>query len=193
VKHADKRRYPSAADVPAIAESYADPFRLPACASQNYGVRRSRTAHDLYSAKICYRYHPRHGVAVQLVRYLRRGGAAVVIVRLPDHSQVAIAEWMLKPEACAELKVEAKPRISVSALLDVCKLIGAQASAVADDSQSCAESATGGRDAQQGESSHTAAEASVQRRRALDQAARVGAGALSKSLEGTTGERSEEG
>jgi hypothetical protein len=116
-----------------------------------------------------------------------------VIVRLPDGSQLAIPEWMLKPDACEELKVEAKPRISVSALLDVCKLIGAQISAAADDSRSCAESTTGGRDAQQGESSHTAAQASLRRQRALDQAARVGAGSLSKSLEGTTGERSEEG
>jgi hypothetical protein len=54
--------------------------------------------HHLYSAKICYRYHPCHGVVVQLVRYLRRGSAAVVIVRLPDGSQLAIPEWMLKPE-----------------------------------------------------------------------------------------------
>jgi hypothetical protein len=116
-----------------------------------------------------------------------------VIVRLPDGLQLAIPEWMLKPEVCEELKVEAKPRISVSALLDVCKLIGGQASAIADNSHSCAESATGGRDAQQRESSHTAAQLSLRRRRGLDQAARVGAGALSKSLEGTTVERSEEG
>lgn len=39
---------------------------------------------------------------------------------------------MLKPEVCEDLKVEAKPRISVSALLDVLKLIGAQPSALAD-------------------------------------------------------------
>jgi hypothetical protein len=154
---------------------------------------RSRTAHHLYSAKIWYRYHPRYGVAVQLVRYLRHGSAAVVIVRLPDSSQLAISEWMLKPEACEELRVEAKPRISVRALLDVCKLIGSQTSASADNLRSCAECATGGRDAQQGESGHTAAQAPLRRRRALDDAARVGAGALSKSLEGTTGERSEEG
>ena len=100
---------------------------------------------------------------------------------------------MLKPEACEELKVEAKPRISVSALLDVCKLIGAQASAVADSSESCAESATGGRDAQQGESGHTPTQAPLRRRRALDDAARSGAGTLSNSLEGTTGERSQAG
>jgi hypothetical protein len=116
-----------------------------------------------------------------------------VIVRLPDGSQLAIPEWMLKPEACDELKVEAKPHISVSALLDVSKLIGAQASAVAGNSHTCAESATGGRDAQQRESGDTAAQASLRRRRALDDAAGLGAGALSKSLEGTTRECSEEG
>ena len=158
-----------------------------------YDARRSRTAHDLYSAKICYRYHPRYGVTVQLVRYLRRGGAAVVIVRLPDGSQLAIPEWMLKPESCEELKIEAKARISVSALLDLSKLVGAQFAAVAENSQSCAESATGGRDAQQGEAGHRATQAPLRRRRALDDAAPIGSGKLSDSLEGTSGERSQEG
>jgi len=128
-----------------------------------------------------------------LIRYLRRGSAAVVIVRLPDSSQVAVPEWMLKPEVCEDLKVEAKPRIFVSALLDVCKLIRTHDSAVADDSHTCAESATGGRDAQQGESGGTATQAPLRRQRALDNTARGSAGELSKSLEGTTGERSEEG
>ena len=100
---------------------------------------------------------------------------------------------MLKPEACEQLKVEAKPRISVNALLDLCKLIRAQDAAVADNPESCAESARGGRDAQQGESGDTAAQVSFRRQRALDDAARSGAGALSKSLEGATGERFEEG
>ena len=116
-----------------------------------------------------------------------------MIVRLPDGSQLAIPEWMLKPEACEDLKVEAKARISVSALLDVCKLIRTQDSAVADGSCSCAESARGGRDAQQGESGDTAAQASFRRQRTLDDAARSRAGALSQSLERTTGKRSEEG
>jgi hypothetical protein len=147
----------------------------------------------LYSAKICYRYHPRYGSAVQLIRYLRRGSAAVVIVRLPDASQLAIPEWMLKPESCEDLKVEGKPCISVSALLDVCKLIRSNDSAVADNSRGCAESATGGRNAQQGKSADTATHAPLRRQRALGDAARSGAGELSKSLEGATGERSEEG
>jgi len=172
---------------------FAGLLRLRACVWQSNAVRRSRTAHDLYSARICYRYHPRYGATVQLVRYLRRGSAPIVVVRLLDNSQLAIPEWMLKPEACEQLKVEAKPRVSLSALRDVCKLIGAQFSPVAGNSCGCAESAGGGVDAQQGESSHTAAQASLRRRRALGQAARVGAGALPRSLEGTTGERSEEG
>lgn len=75
-------------------------------------ARRSRTAHDLYSGKICYRYHPRYGTAVQLIRYLRR-------VRLPINSQLAIPEWMLEPETCEELKIEARQRISMRALLDL--------------------------------------------------------------------------
>jgi hypothetical protein len=100
---------------------------------------------------------------------------------------------MLKPDACEELKVEGKPRISISTLVELCTLIRIQASTVDDNSKDCAESARGGRDAQQGDSGHTAAPASIRRRRALDQAAGVGTGALSKSLEGTTGECSEEG
>jgi len=156
-------------------------------------VRRSRTAHDSYSATICYPYHPRHGVTVQLVRYLRRGRAAVVIVRLADNSQLAIPEWMLKPEICAELKLEPEPRVAVSALLDVCHLIRAQPPAVAANSHDCAESAAGGRDAQQRESGHTPVQAPLRRRRALDNASPAGTGTLSSSVEGTTGERSEEG
>jgi hypothetical protein len=94
---------------------------------------------------------------------------------------------MLKPEACEYLKVEAKPRISLSSLLNVRKLI------VDDSARGCAESASGGQDAQQGESGDTAAQDSLRRRRALGQTARVRAGELSKSLEGTAGEYCEEG
>jgi len=169
------------------SESFVGPLRLRACAWQSSAVRHSRSAHDLYSAKVCYRYHPLHGVAVQLVRYLRRGSSAVVIVRLLDNSQLAIPEWMLKPETCEGLKLEAKPRISVNSLLNVRKLIGG------NDAQSCAESASGGQDAQQGESGDTAAQDSLRRRRALEQTTRGGAGEVSKSLEGTAGECCQEG
>jgi hypothetical protein len=75
-----------------------------------------------------------------------------VIVQLPDDSQLAIPGWMLKPEACTVLKIEARPRISLSSLLDLCRLIEGQPSAAGGNSHPCAESPTGGRDAQQGES-----------------------------------------
>jgi hypothetical protein len=110
-----------------------------------------------------------------------------VIVRLPGNAQVAVPEWMLKPEVCEDLKTEAKPRISVSALFDACRLIRTQGSAVVDNSHTCAESATGGRDAQEGESGDTATQAPLRRQRALGEAARGGAGELSKSVERTTG------
>jgi hypothetical protein len=69
---------------------------------------------------------------------------AAVALRSPScnclmGSQLAIPEWMLQPEACAELKLEAKAHISVGALLEVRKLIGAQSSAVADNSHVRAE------------------------------------------------------
>src|SRR5436305_13312273 len=61
--------------------------------------------------------------------FQRPGGAVKAelvsaIVRLADSSQLAIPEWMLKPETCEGVKLEAKPRILVSYLLNVCKLIG---------------------------------------------------------------------
>jgi hypothetical protein len=94
---------------------------------------------------------------------------------------------MLKPEICEGLKLEAKPRISASSLLNVRKLI------VDDAAHGCAESASGGRDAQQGESGDTAAQDSLRRRRTLEQTAGVGAGELSESLEGTADSYCEEG
>jgi hypothetical protein len=100
---------------------------------------------------------------------------------------------MLQPGAGEGLNMEARPRISISALLDLCELMKAQPSAATDNSHGCAEFARGGRDAQQGESGHTAAQVPLQRRRAMDEAAPIGAGMLPKSLQGTTGERSEEG
>jgi hypothetical protein len=95
--------------------------------------------------------------------------------------------------SCEDLKAEAKPRVSVSALLEVCKLTRAQDSAIAEDSDVCAESAAGGRDAQQGESGGTATQALLRRQRALGDAARGSAGELSQSLERTIGECCEEG
>jgi len=150
------------------------------------------TAHSLYPAKICYRYHPCHGAEVERIRYLRQGGdAPIVIVRLPDGRQLAIPEWMLSPEICERLRTEARPRISLDALIELRTLIAAQHSMVAGDRHGCAESSAGGQDAQPREAGRAAAQASLRRRRALDNIPRGGAETLPRALAGNVGQRSE--
>jgi hypothetical protein len=154
-------------------------------------ARRHRGAHNFVSAKICYRYHPGYAAEVELVRYLRRGSAAVVVVRLPDGAQVAIPEWMLDSEACERLTIEAKPRISLGSLLDLRLLIDTQPSLTADPTSDRAESARGGQDAKPREPGDLAAQPSIRRRRALANVTGAGAGQLSSAMEGTVGERAE--
>ena len=164
------------------AKSFA-PIRFARCFS---------TAHSLYPAKICYRYHPCHGVEVELIRYLRRGGdAPIVIVRLPDGLQLAIPKWMLSPEICERLRTEAGPRISLDALIELRTLIDGQLSMVAGDRRGCAESSAGGQDAQPREAGRAAAQASLRRRRALDNIPGEDAGTLPRALAGNVGKRSE--
>ena len=156
-----------------------------------HGVRCFGTAHSLYPAKICYRYHPCHGVEVERIRYLRRGGdAPIVIVRLPDGLQLAIPEWMLNPEICERLRTEARPRISLDALVELRPLIDAQLPMLAGDRDGCAESSAGGQDAQPRDAGRAAAQASLRRRRALDNIPGGGAGTLPRALAGNVGERS---
>src|SRR5579864_3714717 len=142
-------------------ESCADPRRLPVGAWRNCVARRHRGAHNFVSAKICYRYHPRYAAEVELVRYLRRGSAAVVVVRLPDGAQVAIPEWMLDSEACERLTIEGKPRISLGSLLDLRLLIDTQPSLTADPASDRAESARGGQDAKPREPGDLGAQPSI--------------------------------
>jgi len=128
---------------------------------------------------------------VELVRYLRRGSAAVVIVRLPDGPQLAIPEWMLDSEACERLTIEAKPRISLSSLLDLRLLIDTQPSLTTDPTSDRAESGRGGQNAKPRETGDLAAQPSIRRRRALADVTGAGAGELSSTVEGAVGERAE--
>jgi hypothetical protein len=122
-----------------------------------------RNAHELYTAKVCYRHHPLYGVEVGLIRYLRRSTAApVVIVRCPDRRQIALPEWMLSSVACDRFSDQAQPRVAISALLDLRRLLNESVAAM--DERSRAKSSTGGEHARQGRSSATAVHASVPRR-----------------------------
>src|SRR3954469_21848148 len=93
--------------------------------------RHHRNAHELYMAKVCYRHHPLYGVEVGVMRYLRRNSAApVVIVRCPDRRQIALPEWMLGSVACERLSVETQPRVAITALLDLARLLSESVPAI---------------------------------------------------------------
>jgi len=81
--------------------------------------------------------------------------------------------------------------VSLTALIELCKLIHAQSATMAGDRRDCAKSPEGGQDAQPRESGGAAAQTSLRRRGGLDDAARGGAGTLPLPLERNAGERSE--
>jgi hypothetical protein len=115
-----------------------------------------------------------------------------VIVRLPDGLQLAIPEWMLKPEMSERVTSEATPRIAIGALTELRRCIDAQSLMKAGaELPSGAQSAGGGADAQQREPDGVATETSLRRRRGLGDASRAGAGTLSRAVGSAPGKRSQ--
>ena len=102
----------------------------------------------------------------------------ILVIKLPGGSQIAIPEWMLIPQVCDRLTDEEEPRISIEALIDLRRLIDAQSRKKAPETRSCAESPSGGQDAQQRKSHQLAAPAALRGRRDLDEASRTGAGTV---------------
>ena len=159
---------------------------FPACVSRSNAYRHRRTAHDSHSATICYRCHPLYGVEVEVVRHLQRIESAVLIVRPPTGAQIAVPEWMLIPELCNRLSYEDTPRV------DLPRLIDAQHIDDAFDDQFCAESASGGQDAeQQGGPHRVAAQAALRGRGDLNRASGIDAGTLPRTVPPSSGERSQ--
>jgi len=161
---------------------------------RNYDLRHPRTAHDLHSTKICYPCHPQYGVEVEVVRHLRRTESSVLVVRLPKGTQIALPKWMLTPELCDRLSYEDSPRIDITALLELRRLIDAQRIDRGFEGRCCAECASGGQDAeqQQGESHRAAAQAALRRRGDLDRASRIDAGTLPRTMAPAAGKRSQQ-
>jgi hypothetical protein len=125
-----------------------------------------------------------------MIRYLRRVGCAILIVRLPDGSQLAVPQWMLNPLSCERLSDEAEPRVAIGALVELRQLIDSQSLTSTREFRSCAESSTGGQHVQQRESERLAAEPSLRGRGALGRSSGGGEGTLSKPVRPTTGKRS---
>ena len=154
-------------------------------------LRPPHTTHDLLLRKICYRFHPLYGAEVEVIRYLRKSASVILIVKVPGGLQIAVPEWMLIPQTCDQLKIEDKPRISVGALMDLRRLIDAQSFQNAPKDRSCAESPTGGKDAQQRKADRVATSAALRRRTDLERASRVCARTVPNAMAAGAGQRSQ--
>jgi len=117
----------------------------------------------------------------------------VLIVRLPTGAQIALPKWMLIPELCDRLSYEDRPRVGITALLELRRIIDDQRMERALDGHGCAESASGGQDAEhQGESDRAAAQAAVRGRGDLDRASGIHAGTLPRAVAPVFGKRSQQ-
>ena len=155
-------------------------------------ARPSHTAHDLHSTRICYRCHPFYGIEVEVIRHLRKIDAVILIVRLPGGMQVAIPEWMLNAQICDRFTNESEPRVSIDALLVLRRLIDAHRLGKTAPDHGCAESPSGGRNAQQRKSVRVATQAALRGRRSLDRASGIGKGTVPKSVASGARKRSQD-
>ena len=105
--------------------------------------------------------------------------------------QIAVPEWMLNPQVCDQLKSEDQPRISVDALMDLRRLIDAQSFQNVPKDRCCAESPTGGKDAQQRNADRVATSAALRRRRDLERASRISARTVPNAMAPSAGQRSQ--
>jgi hypothetical protein len=182
VKDAGIRSWPSSRYAPSEAESSVDRCRLRAGALRSSAARPSHTAHDLHPTKICYRCHPFCGVEVEVIRHLRRVDSIILIVRLPGGTQVAVPDWMLSAQICDQFTDETDPRVSIDALFDLRRLIDGHHLGKASKDHGCAESPSGGKNAQQRKSVQVATQAALRRRRDLDRASGIGKGTVPNSV-----------
>ena len=92
--------------------------------------------------RICYRYHPFFNREGHIARRFRQRAEDSYIVELNDGLLLAVPAWMLDAAACSAISVEVHPRIAVSALRGLCRLLdalsmfAAQSTAAAVDSTS---------------------------------------------------------
>ncbi len=69
-------------------------------------------------ATIRYRFHPRSGERVEIVRRHRRAGSSVLVIRQPDGTLAQVPTWMCEPAAAA-LSAKDPPRIALAGLRDL--------------------------------------------------------------------------
>jgi hypothetical protein len=89
---------------------------------------------------------------------------------------------MLSPQICDQFANETDPRVSIDALFDLRRLIDAHHLGKASKDHGCAESPSGGKNAQQRKSVQVATQAALRRRRDLDRASGIGKGTVPNSV-----------
>jgi len=101
---------------------------------------------------------------------------------MPGGVHIAVPDWMLNPQVCDRFNNEAEPRVSIDALIDLRRLIDAHHLGKASKDHACAESPSGGKNAQQRKSVQGAAHAALRGRRDLDCASGIGKGKVPNSV-----------
>jgi hypothetical protein len=99
---------------------------------------------------------------------------------------------MLNSQVCDQFTNEAEPRVSIEALFDLRRLIEAHRLAKTRKDQGCAESPSGGKNAQQRKSVRVAAQAALRGRRDLDGASGIGKGTMPNSMAPDVRKRSQD-
>ena len=84
-----------------------------------YRPNQGHTAqyHDV-DGRIFYRYHPRHGQNVEILKRQRFAGSEVFVVRQPDGTLTHVPCWMMQ-EAAAHHVVRAEPVLALPHLRDL--------------------------------------------------------------------------
>ena len=127
-----------------------------------------------------------------MIRHLRRTESAILIIRLPGGVQVAVPDWMLDPQVCDRFTSEAEPRVSLDALFELRRLIDTHRLGETPKDDGCAESPSGGKNAQQRKAGRVAAQAALRGRRDLDRASSIGQGTVPNSAAPDSRKRSQD-
>ncbi|EQD25796.1 hypothetical protein B1A_22152, partial [mine drainage metagenome] len=98
-------------------------------------ANRQHTAHThQFDITVHYRFHPRHGERLGVVRtHSFRGERAYVVEQL-DGSLTLLPTWMADP-AAGELEVVREPRISREALIELRRVVDAGVSSRASQAR----------------------------------------------------------
>ncbi len=97
-------------------------------------MKQQHTAHQHPSeVTIYYRFHPRHGERVTVIRRHSFRGEAAYVVQQSDGSLTHLPIWMTEPAAAGFAQVS-DPRLPLQALLDLQCLVEAALMARASES-----------------------------------------------------------